>query len=359
MPKITRHATGKFLMTIQLNGTRKYIYGATEKEVEARYIALQREIGQKGLADPSRRTVNDLLDEWLETIQSLQARTRQTYADTCRRHIRPELGKLRLSKLTPSVVQHFYNQMVASGLKREPQRVHATLHRALEFARVWNYITENPTDRVMKPTYQAPSKEIWNKDEMTRFVASTADHSLHNLWVFIMTSGLRMSELNALKWDHIRDNQLTVDKSTQRIAGVGWVEKGPKSKAGLRTITIPEMGRLALARQKQQNQTRKHGPRYVEQGYVFPGRDGGPIDKSYVDRETAKMCLVLGLPPLTPHGMRHFHGSHLIDQGIPITTVSARLGHSSPIVTTRVYAHAISGHDQSAADAIDRVFRPT
>ena len=43
--------------------------------------------------------------------------------------------------------------------------------------------------------------------------------------------------------------------------------------------------------------------------------------------------------------------------GQPITAVSARLGHAHSAITGSIYAHAIKGQDQQAADAIGRVLR--
>ncbi len=47
------------------------------------------------------------------------------------------------------------------------------------------------------------------------------------------------------------------------------------------------------------------------------------------------------------HLLRHSHGSHLVAQNEALTTVSERLGHSSPPVTA--YAHAITSRDREAA----------
>jgi integrase len=67
-----------------------------------------------------------------------------------------------------------------------------------------------------------------------------------------------------------------------------------------------------------------------------------------------RLCDRLGLPAMTPHGLRHLHASLLIDEGVPITAVSARLGHANPQITMRLYAHALPGQDRMAAEAIDR-----
>jgi site-specific recombinase XerD len=44
-------------------------------------------------------------------------------------------------------------------------------------------------------------------------------------------------------------------------------------------------------------------------------------------------------PAVSVHSLRHAHASHQIDNGAPITLVSATLGHAD-LKTTSVYAHA-------------------
>ena len=61
----------------------------------------------------------------------------------------------------------------------------------------------------------------------------------------------------------------------------------------------------------------------------------------------------LGMPEITFHGLRHTHASQLIDAGVDIVTISKRLGHASPDVTLRVYAHLFQRDDDKAAVAIN------
>lgn len=50
---------------------------------------------------------------------------------------------------------------------------------------------------------------------------------------------------------------------------------------------------------------------------------------------------------------RHTPASQLIDAGIDVVRISKRLGHASPAITLRIYAHLFSKHDSESADAID------
>jgi integrase len=84
---------------------------------------------------------------------------------------------------------------------------------------------------------------------------------------------------------------------------------------------------------------------------VFCGPDG---DYLKPDSVTAKACLIAkkaGLKDTSIHTLRHSHGSQLLSAGVPLPTVSKRLGHSSVHVTATVYSHALAKDERAAADA--------
>ena len=64
------------------------------------------------------------------------------------------------------------------------------------------------------------------------------------------------------------------------------------------------------------------------------------------------------LPYVSIHSLRHTNATLQIAAGVPITTVSKRLGHSNAATTGRIYAHAIRSADEAAAEAIDDILSP-
>ena len=55
------------------------------------------------------------------------------------------------------------------------------------------------------------------------------------------------------------------------------------------------------------------------------------------------------------HQLRHHNATQLLAAGVPIHTVSARLGHSKASITLDVYGHAIPADDETAADVMGQV----
>jgi integrase len=63
------------------------------------------------------------------------------------------------------------------------------------------------------------------------------------------------------------------------------------------------------------------------------------------------------MPEVTFHALRHTHASQRIDAGVDIGTISRRLGHASPNITLKVYAHLFRKDDSKASDAINEALK--
>ena len=55
------------------------------------------------------------------------------------------------------------------------------------------------------------------------------------------------------------------------------------------------------------------------------------------------------------HDLRHFQATQLLDAGVPVPTVAARLGHADGTTTMKIYAHRTRRADQQAADVVARL----
>jgi integrase len=64
-----------------------------------------------------------------------------------------------------------------------------------------------------------------------------------------------------------------------------------------------------------------------------------------------------GLAPLRPHDLKHTCASLLVAQGAHVREIAARLGHSNPMVTMRVYAHILPSLDERLSDGLEQTFR--
>ncbi|HKA99526.1 MAG TPA: tyrosine-type recombinase/integrase [Methyloceanibacter sp.] len=70
-----------------------------------------------------------------------------------------------------------------------------------------------------------------------------------------------------------------------------------------------------------------------------------------------RVVIARKLPKVIFHGLRHTHASLLLAQGVPVLTVSRRLGHSKASMTLDIYGHLMPGADDAATKAIEGVLK--
>ena len=78
--------------------------------------------------------------------------------------------------------------------------------------------------------------------------------------------------------------------------------------------------------------------------------------KSGIEKEIKEVADKAGMEPIRLHDLRHSHASLLIENKIPITDISKRLGHKNPRITLETYAHLYKRSDQPIADALDNIW---
>jgi integrase len=58
---------------------------------------------------------------------------------------------------------------------------------------------------------------------------------------------------------------------------------------------------------------------------------------------------------LSPHALRHTHTAMLAEAGVPLETISRRLGHSDSKITREVYMHVTDNMRQRDRERIQQV----
>ena len=83
----------------------RYFYAKTRREVQEQLVQAQHELGQGIVLDSAKWTVQQYLEHWLEHIAKPRVKTRTFlgYDQYIRLYLVPQLGLIRLAKLTPSM----------------------------------------------------------------------------------------------------------------------------------------------------------------------------------------------------------------------------------------------------------------
>ena len=109
----------------------------TKREAQAGLAGWLAEIDKGTVVERSAQTLGDLMAFWLRTHRpNVRAKTYAGYENTVRLHILPALGVVRLQKLTPSMLQGFYNDKVAAGCGARTLRL-CHIHTVIASCRSW------------------------------------------------------------------------------------------------------------------------------------------------------------------------------------------------------------------------------
>lgn len=90
------------------------------------------------------------------------------------------------------------------------------------------------------------------------------------------------------------------------------------------------------------------------ESFLFSNSSDGSIPwlPNWVTKSFIRCRRDAGLPYFRLHDLRHFMATEMLDAGVPISIVSARLAHARASTTLNIYAHAVPGGDRQAAELL-------
>ncbi len=187
----------------------------------------------------------------------------------------------------------------------------------------------------------------------TALVFTLADSISERLRALVIVAGfvgLRTGELLGLRRCDVdlENARLTVLVQAQQIVGEGRIVTGPKSEAGQRTVSLPQVVVEALE---------KHLASYGQPGQagvLFTGPRGEPITRAMLSKAWQAARTAANAPvELRIHDLRH-HAATLTARMTGITTreLMARIGHASPRAAL-IYQHATEQRDREIAAYLD------
>jgi integrase len=329
------------------DGRKKFFSGRTRDVVKERLAEAQRQAHAGQLVMGRDQTVAQYLERWLaEAVRhSVRPKTYENY-DLCVRRLLPHLGRVRLRALTPEHIQHALGELLDRRLAaRTVRQVHMVLRYSLKQAVLWRLIPSNPSDAVKAPRAERKEMRTLTEDEVRRLLAVTAGTRHHSLWVFLVTTGVRLGEALALRWADIDmvDGLATIRRALQRQRGVGMVFVEPKSSRGRRTVSFPRetLDVLAEHRRDLDRERRQAGKSWHESDLVFPSPLGRPRDMTYLSFTFHRGLQRARLPRMRIHDLRHTAATHLLNRHVHPKVVQELLGHSTIAITLDTYSHVM------------------
>jgi integrase len=313
--------------------------------------------GQKQ-ASRKAATVADLCDAYLEAAvarrimtprgTAKKASTLATDKGRVERHVKPLLGRLKVTSVTRVDIERFRDAVAdgataariktgkhglarVTGGRGTATRTLALLGHIFSFAIRGGLRTDNPVHGVERHAYGARSRRMSNAENAAlgsalRSMPASAWPIALAATKFLALTGWRRGEMLALKWAEV-----DLVTRTARLADTKTgASMRPLSHAACDVLrALPRLGDL-----------------------VFPSSAGCDKQMRGFRKIWLRIAAKAELPAdVTPHVLRHSFASIAADLGLSELTIAALLGHKKASITSK-YAHHADAVLLQATDAV-------
>ncbi len=272
---------------------------------------------------PVPRATRSFWDPGSNSLNS--AHTRRNFEATARRFLVNLAVSLR--EATVEDVRDALRAVTAGSAESTARQYVLRIKSLLGYAQALGYTPFNAGARIKVRSDAGHrganlAKRIIGETEVALLVRAAPSKRDRVLIETAYAGGLRVSEIVALTWADVlpRDGE-RVQLSITGKSGV------------VRQVLLPKVVSRSLLSLRGDAGT--NDP-------VFPStrRNGGQLTERAVHAMVKRTAAKAGVnQAISPHWLRHAHGSHAIDRGASLPEVQATLGHSN-ISTTSGYLHA-------------------
>ncbi|MFT4426390.1 Arm DNA-binding domain-containing protein [Enterobacter hormaechei] len=289
------------------------------------------------------KTVKMYLDEYLKICETrnLSPSTIGGYKK-CRSAL-SELHNFPASELTPAALKTWI-QNQKTTLKTIRNQL-SFLRSSLDEAVTDGVLQINPVSQVTASRYQSNKSDAESSyivdplspAEVSALLTSIGNKQWENLFRFAIQTGLRSSELCALRW---RDIDFVEKTAHVQSASVSGVTKGTKTKAGTRKVELTEEAMIALNDQKPFS--------FMKDGCVFEDpKTNKPWASADAIRKKAWVPTLrkAGIRYRNPYQTRHTFATKMISQGVNLFWLAGQMGHKGPEMLFRHYGRYLKEYD--------------
>lgn len=354
--------TGRYKQEwVTVRGTKK------EAETKLAEILRLRDTGFNVKAD--KITLSEYLTRFLKESAkpNLSPRTYEGYESIVKTSLIPALGRVKLGELRPDHIQHYYSQKLESGRYDgkgglNPSTVrHAAmfLHSALDTAVKWKLLPYNPADGATPPPMNHAEMHTLSEDSVHLFLEAAKDTPYYALYYLFLFSGMRRSEILALKWSDFNSLGMTlsVNKSIHRLHNGEFVIRKPKTNKGARLIPLAPSAIVVLREHKEKciAQRMMQLSTLKEDNLIFCREDGSCLNPDVITHHFIWLARKIGLKDIRLHDLRHTFASLMLKNNVHPAVVQQMLGHASIQITIDTYSHIMPGIKEAAARSLDEL----
>lgn len=330
----------------------------TKEEAQDAATKIQSELLDGTYVESKKITVGEYMLDFVENTlkQEVAPNTYEQRLAFIENHIKPHIGGVILTDLTPQQIQKFYNDLREKHSAGHVQNIGNLLNKAFNQAVRWNMIVRNPFTLVRKPSTSRKNGKIkvWTAAEQKlflKFVEETAPYWCFVMFLLALTSGMRKGELIGLQWDDVDDRNglIRVMRTAVFAKKELYLKDVPKTESSIRSIHIPPQTIKELKKWRVACPANPHN-------LVFPSpKTNGILYPNSFDKRFDSLVKGAGVTRISSHGTRHTFATTLLANGVNPKIVQEMLGHATIKTTMDTYAHVLPNMQKDAAKQLSAV----
>lgn len=339
---------------------QKSITAKTQKEVATKLKQITLDISNGINIDSKNLTVKSWMNRWKDNyIVNVAPLTKEKYERDIKIHIIPNLGAIKLEKLTPDTIQAFYNKLNEKLAPSSVRHIHLILSMALDKAIDNDLIKQNPAKKTILPKNKKPELTVLEPEQVVTFVNSAKLDKYKNLFIFALFTGMRSGEIRGLTWDNVDFKKNCITISNQLLYSNSQYSLSLPKEEKVRTI-YP--ARIAMTALKDELRNQQDNKMYADDVWenkfnlVFTTESGQPISRQNLNLHIKKVLKRANLPDIRFHDLRHTYAVNAIQAGDDIKTIQENLGHASAAFTLDVYSSAIDSMRKKSSERMQQFY---
>ena len=331
-------------------GTRKYIRGKDQKELEEKVLKAQILVNA-GVDICSEETFGHFAQMWYDIYKKpyLRENSQNAIKYVMNQHILPYIGGYRLRDISPMQIQSIMAALSDKSNSLQ-SKVLIALRSIFKAAQENGLVAKSPVSSMLKPSGKKTSEKVaLTPQESDLLLQRVKNDRAYTFLLIALQTGMRRGEIVGLQWSDIDFEKRMICVRHNAVLGryETTVSELLKTKAGRRDIPMSDEVEAWLLKQRFRSSSK-----FVLSLKNKKVRTLSAFRSMWklIERELPEIHI-------TAHILRHTYITRLFEAGLDVKEIQYLAGHSTMDMTLNVYTHYDrKNREQQTAEKVRRAF---
>jgi integrase len=291
----------------------------------------------------ARETIGSLGPPWLANQSHLKPSSLRPLEIAWRLYVEPRWGARKVSEIRHSDVQTWVSDLSRERGATTVLRVYGVLAAILDIAVKDRRLLSNPARGVNLPRKGRKEHVYLTHEQVSSLALAAGERG--TLVLVLAYCGLRWGEAVGLRAKDVDLERRRINVSVNAVEVGDKIEVGTPKSHKRRSVPFPALLTVPLSQRVEGR---------LPEDLVFGGQHGTHQRRSHNEHGWFPAAVTrAGLPPLTPHSLRHTAASLAVSAGANVKAVQRMLGHASASMTLDVYSDLFDDDLDAVAGRLD------